>query len=46
VLAYCKNLSFYEYYMPCAIPEIKNVGWLDREDEFEIGTVEPDFWRN
>jgi hypothetical protein len=43
MLKYYSDLSSYKYYMLYEIPEIRNVGWLDRENEFATGTVEPDF---
>lgn len=43
MLKYYEDLSVYEYYMPCPIPEVKNVGWLDQSHLFPTGEVSQDF---
>jgi hypothetical protein len=41
MLKHYVDFSPYEYYMTCAIPEVSNVGWLDKKHQFPTGTVEP-----
>lgn len=36
---YYKDLTPYEYFMPRAMPNIQNVGWLDKNHPFEKGEV-------
>jgi hypothetical protein len=43
MLKYYEDLSPYEYYMPCPIPEVRNVGWLDKEHPFLTGKPDLNF---
>ena len=43
MLKFYKDLSDYEHYMHCPIPEVKNVGWLDKEHQFTTGEVDVNF---
>jgi hypothetical protein len=43
MLKYYEDLSSYEYYMHCPIPEVKNIGWLDKEHNFRTGDVDFSF---
>jgi hypothetical protein len=43
MLNYYDDFSEYEHYMDCPIPEVKNIGWLDKEHYFNRGEVSTEF---
>jgi hypothetical protein len=43
MLNHHEDLSPYLYGMTFVIPEVKNIGWLDKDHPFKIGEVKPEF---
>ena len=43
MLNHHEDLSSYKYGMTLTIPEVKNIGWIDKNQQFNMGDVSPDF---